>query len=130
MLEGGVAFNSELFGIARTLLRAGDERPKPNGERLREFAESSRESLELGLFSDKPIYEDLEELELAESLTYLAEELGATNSLVQQILAGKSPRDRATQLITGTKVGDVGLRYPWAAKLDLCFPNPYPHPLG
>src|ERR1041385_5531193 len=36
-LEGGAAFNSELFHIARTLLRAAEERPKPNGERLREF---------------------------------------------------------------------------------------------
>src|SRR5687767_3693758 len=44
LLEGGSAFGSELFGIARTLLRAAEERPKPNGERLREFVESSRDS--------------------------------------------------------------------------------------
>jgi len=54
------------------LLRAAEERPKPNGERLREFNEAGRESLELALFSDKPIYNDLEELQLADSLTYLA----------------------------------------------------------
>jgi hypothetical protein len=110
LIEAGTAFNSELFGIARTLLRAGDERPKPNGERLREFTESGRESLELQLFSDKPIYNDLEELQLADSLTYLAEDVGVTNTLAQQILAGKSPRDRAAQLIGGTKVHDVGFR--------------------
>jgi hypothetical protein len=110
LLEGGSAFGGDLFGIARTLLRAGDERPKPNGERLREFVESSRESLELQLLSDKPIYDDLEDLLLADSLTYLAEELGATNALVQRILEGKSPRARATQLITGTKVKDVAFR--------------------
>jgi hypothetical protein len=110
LIEGGGAFNSELFGIARTLLRAGEERPKPNGERLREFVESGRESLELGLFSDKPIYTDLEELQFADSLSYLAEEMGATNALVQQILAGKSPRARASQLISGTQVKDVGFR--------------------
>ena len=110
LLEGAGAFNSELLRIARTLLRAADEKPKPNGERLREFVESGRESLELQLFSDKPIYNDLEELQLADSLTYLAEELGATNQLVQQILAGKSPRERATQLITGTRVNDVAFR--------------------
>ena len=110
LIEAGTAFNSELFGIARVLLRAGEERPKPNGERLREFVESGRESLELQLFSDKPIYNDLEELQLADSLTYLAEELGVTNSLAQQILAGKSPRDRAAQLISRTKVHDVAFR--------------------
>src|SRR5205085_770528 len=60
LLEGGGAFHSQLFGIARTLLRAAAERPKPNGERLREFGESARESLELQLLSEKPIYNDLE----------------------------------------------------------------------
>ena len=110
LIEGGGAFNSELFGIARTLLRAAEERPKPNGERLREFADSGRQSLELELFSEKPIYDDLENLLLADSLTYLAEELGATNALVQRILAGSSPRQRATRLITGTKVKEVSVR--------------------
>jgi hypothetical protein len=110
LIEGSGAFNSELFGIARTLLRAAEERPKPNGERLREFVESGRESLELQLFSDKPIYNDLEELQLADSLTLLVEEMGATNKLAQQILAGRSPRERATELISSTKVKDVSLR--------------------
>jgi len=110
LLEAGMAFNSQLFGIARTLLRAGEERPKRNGERLREFGESSRQSLELQLFSTKPIYDDLEELTLADSLTLLAEELSATNKLVQQVLAGKSPQERAAELIHGTKVKDVAVR--------------------
>jgi hypothetical protein len=110
LLEAGMAFNSELFGIARTLLRAGEERPKPNGERLREFTEAGRESLELQLFSEKPIYTDLEELQLADSLTYLVEDLGATNQTVQQILGGKSPRERASELVHRTKVNDVSLR--------------------
>src|SRR5438552_761618 len=36
LLEVGHGFYSDLFGIARTLLRAADEKPKPNPERLRE----------------------------------------------------------------------------------------------
>lgn len=110
LLEGGQAFNSESFHLARTLLRAGDERPKPNGERLREFSDSRRESLELDLFSEKPIYPDFEMLTLADSLTILAGQLGASDPLVQKILAGKSPRDRAAELINGTKVREVGFR--------------------
>jgi len=109
-LEGGLGFNCDSFGLARTLLRAGDERPKPNGERLREFSDSGKASLELGLFSEKPIYTDLEILTLADSLTFLAGQLGATNAVVQKILAGKSPRDRAVDLINGTKVRDVAFR--------------------
>jgi hypothetical protein len=110
LLEGGAAFSSELFSIARTLLRAGEEQPKPNGERLREFAESGRESLELALFSDKPIYPDLEELQLTDSLTYLAEELGSSSPLVHKVLGGKSPNTRAVELIKGTQVNDVAFR--------------------
>jgi hypothetical protein len=109
-LEAGLGFNADSFGIARTLLRAGDERPKPNGERLREFAESGRESLELALFSEKPIYSDLEILTLTDSLTFLAGQFGATDSLVKKVLNGKSPRDRATELIQKTKVRDVAFR--------------------
>jgi len=110
LLEGGTAFNCESFGIARTLLRAAEERPKPNGERLREFTESAKESLELNLFSEKPIYPDMEILTLADSLTFLAGQLRVTDPLVEKILAGHSPRERAAELIGGTKVREVAFR--------------------
>ena len=110
LLESGQAFNCDSFRIARILLRAGDERPKPNGERLREYSDSGKVSLELSLFSEKPIYTDVEILTLADSLTFLAGELGDDDPLVQQILAGKSPRDRAVELINTTKVRDVPFR--------------------
>ena len=110
LLESAAAFQCESFGIARTLLRAGDEHPKPNGERLREFSDSGKASLELHLFSGMPIYTDLEILSLADSLTFLAGQLGVSDSLVQKVLAGKSPRDRAAELVNGTKVRDVALR--------------------
>src|SRR6185503_19732713 len=110
ILEAGLGFNCESFSIARTLLRAGDERPKPNGERLREFADSSRASLELDLFSEKPIHTDLEIVTLTDSLTFLAGQFGSSESLVQRILSGKSPRARAAELINTTKVRDVAFR--------------------
>lgn len=110
LLESAHGFSSELFGIARKLLRAADEFAKPNGERLREYAEAGRESFELELFSDKPIYKDLETLELADSLTFLAEKLGYRDPVVQRVLAGKSPRARAAELIGGTKLEDVAER--------------------
>jgi hypothetical protein len=107
LLELGQAFQSELFDIAQTLVRAAEEYPKPDGERLREFAEAGRASLEMGLFSDKPIHDDLEILRLADSLTYLAEQLGARNPTVLKVLAGKSPRARAAELITGSRLRSV-----------------------
>jgi len=110
LLESAQAFSCESFRIARTLLRAGDERPKPNGDRLNEFSDSARTSLELALFSKKPIYTDLETLTLADALTFAATELGVDDPLIQKILAGKSPRDRAVELINGTRVRDVAFR--------------------
>lgn len=110
LLENAAAFNSDSFAIARQLLRAGEERPKPNGERLREYSDARRESFEQELFSDKPIHTDLEIVLLSDSLTAFVEQLGATDPLVQSVLAGKSPRARAAELINTTKVRDVAFR--------------------
>jgi hypothetical protein len=110
LLENAAAFNSASFGIARDLLRAAEERTKPSGERLREYADARLPSFEFRLFSDEPIYEDLETLKLADGLTFLATSLGAENELVKHVLAGKSPRDRAFELVSGTKVRDVAFR--------------------
>ena len=60
MLESGRAFRSDLFGIARTLVRLAEESEKPNAQRLREYGESHLESLKQELFSEAPIYDDLE----------------------------------------------------------------------
>jgi hypothetical protein len=109
--RGGLGFDSRLFKMARTLVRAAVERPKPNGERLAEFRDSNRAPLELQLFSPAPIYDDVEELELADSLTDLATRLGPEDLLVKQILAGKSPRERASELVSGTKLKDVAIRH-------------------
>jgi hypothetical protein len=110
LLEGEHGFAGDSFAIARTLLRAGEERPKPNGERLSEFGDANRQPLELDLFSDKPIHPDLEILKLADSLTFLAEQLGYQDSLVQAVFAGKAPRVRAAELIQGSKVREPAFR--------------------
>jgi hypothetical protein len=103
-------FYSTLFKYARRLLRAGDERPKPNGERFPEFRDSNKESLELDLFGTQPIYEDLEQIMLTDSLTDLATRFGYDDPLVQKVLGGKSPTARALDLVTGTKLKDVAVR--------------------
>lgn len=110
LLEGAQAFNCESFGLARALLRSAAERVKPNGERLREFSDANKVSFELALLSPRPIYEDLEILTLADSLTFLCSELGIEDPLVQKLLAGKSPGERAVELIQGTRVRDVSFR--------------------
>jgi len=107
LLENGAGFMCDQFSIARTLLRAAEEKPKPNGERLREFADSNLAPLELRLFSEEPIYNDFEILKLTDSLTFLAEQMGYNDPLVQKVLDGKSPQQRAYDLVSGTKLNDV-----------------------
>ena len=103
-------FAGNLFKYARLLVRAADERPKPNGERFEEFRDSGRESFELDLFSESPIYDEYEKLRLTDSLTDLTTEFGVDDPLVKTVLAGKSPSARAQELIAGTKVKDVAFR--------------------
>lgn len=103
-------FYSDLFKYARRLLRAGEERPKPNGERFPEFRDSNRESLELDLFSTEPIYDDLEQVMLTDSLSDLTTRFGFNDPLVQKVLAGKSPTARAAELVKGTKMKDPAVR--------------------
>jgi Peptidase S46 len=109
-LEGGFAFNSHAFDKARTLLRLAEESTKPNAERLREYRESNLESLEQELYSEAPIYEDLEITNLADSLAHWMETLGPDNPLVVQVLDGKSPQARAAELVRGSKLNDVAVR--------------------
>jgi hypothetical protein len=99
-----------LLGIARQLYRSATEKAKPSGQRLREYRDSNRASFELELFSGEPIYDDLEQARLAAYLTQLSTELGADDPVVKAALAGKSPRERATELVVGTKVKTVAVR--------------------
>jgi hypothetical protein len=108
--RGPRAFYGNLFKYARLLLRAVTERTKPNGERIPEFRDSARESLELELFSTEPVYDDYEILRLTDSLTDFASQFGANDPLVQNVLAGKSPHARAAELVSGTKLKDAAVR--------------------
>ncbi len=110
------AFYSTLFKYARLLTRAIDERAKPNGERIAAFRDSAKESLELELFSSEPVYDDYEILRLTDSLTDFAEKFGGNDSLVKQVLAGKSPHARAVELVSGTRLKDVEFRKDLYAK--------------
>jgi len=62
------------------------------------------------LYSDAPIYTDLETVKLADSLGMMTEMLGADHEMVKKILNGRSPRDRAAELVKGTSLAKVDER--------------------
>ncbi len=103
-------FRSDLSRTARTLVRLAEEKPKPNGERLREFRDTALPSVMNNLYSPEPIYDIQQIDQIASGLTYMATTLGADDPVVVATLAGKSPRARAHELVTGTKLKDIAER--------------------
>jgi hypothetical protein len=110
IIDLGAGFNTTLFAFARTIVRLAAESEKPNAQRLPEYTDARRASVMAGLLSPAPIHEDFEKLKLTDSLGFMVELLGADHPLVKQVLDGKSPEARATELIEGTKLKDPEYR--------------------
>jgi hypothetical protein len=98
--------NGKLFSFARTLLRSQEERTRPNHERLREYFDSNKGSLELALFSEAPVHSDFDQVKLEDGFLFMCEVLGSSNRLVQIILQNRSPKEAAAALVAGTKLSD------------------------
>jgi hypothetical protein len=114
-LESQWGFNSGLFDTARDLVRMAEESTKPNAQRLPEYTDANRESLEQNLYSPAPIYDDFEKMKLADGFALMRDEMGADNEIVKRVLQGKTPEARAEELISGTKLKDVDARKKIAA---------------
>ncbi len=108
-LERRGAFRGDLAGIARTLVRAGAERAKPNESALREYRDSALPSLEQDLFSTAPVYKSLEKALLADSISEAVEKMPGS-ALLKRVLNGKTPAQMADTLIDNTRLDDVAVR--------------------
>ena len=109
-LDLAAAFNTTYFNTARTIVRLAQESEKPDADRLPEYTTARRPSVERALFTETPVYDDFETLKLAASLKLMRDVYGANDPLVQKVLAGKTPEERAAELIKGTRLKDVGFR--------------------
>jgi hypothetical protein len=110
MKEGRDGFESELFTLARHLVRAAEELPKPNAERLREYTEAQLPSLRQQLVREAPVPPELEVARLTFGLNRLRETLGADDPFVRAVLGREAPAELAHKLVTGTKLHDVKVR--------------------
>ncbi len=110
MLKQTISLRCELFDLAETIVLLAAEEKKPNQDRLSEFTDAGRESLLQRLLSEAPLYRDLEMTKLADELGRMIELRGANDPLVVSMLSGKGPRDRAAELIAGTKIDEVPFR--------------------
>ena len=109
-MEVGAAFSGTLFNYARALVRAAAERAKPNEERLRGYTEAALPRTQQMVLAERPIYPELEELQLAFSLDKMREFLGPDSPFVHQILGMKSPDALAAELVSGTRLADPQAR--------------------
>jgi len=109
-LEIGRGVNSDLFHIARALVRLAAESEKPNEKRLREFADSNLPMVKMEILSPAPVYDDLEQVKLAFSLGKMREELGPDDALIKKVLGKESPRELAARLLKASKLKDVKVR--------------------
>lgn len=98
---------SELFGLARAIVRYADESPKPNGERLKEFTDARLPQLKSRVLANTPIYDEFEIATLTYSLTKVREDLGADHPFIKRVFGNKSPAEIATAAIKGTRLKDI-----------------------
>ncbi|HET8548609.1 MAG TPA: S46 family peptidase [Bryobacteraceae bacterium] len=110
MIEKNRGFRSRLYTLAKNLVRAAEELPKPNEKRLPEFTDAKLPELREDLFSPAPIYNELQIETLTFSLTRLREELGPDDAFVRELLGRRSPREVAAELVNRTQLKDVAFR--------------------
>src|SRR5204863_3282759 len=103
-------FSSELFDIARNVLRLPEEMQKPSEKRLREYRDSALPSLQQSMYSTAPVTDSLEIAELALNFRFMRQELGPDNELVKKVLERKSPEQAAEDYVKTSKLKDVAER--------------------
>jgi hypothetical protein len=118
LLERNAGRGSDLFPIARDVLRLAQERRKPNDQRLREFRESALPSLEQSLYSPAPITPSKEIAMIANYLRFMEKEFGAADPVVKAALDGATPEQAAARYVNTSKLADVELRKKLSANAD------------
>ena len=109
-IENAAGFSSALFRNARVLLRAADERLKPNKDRLREFTDVELPRMQQDLYAQVPVYPEFEQMTLSFSLERMREWLGPDHSVVRSLMSKESPDALATRLIAETQLNDASYR--------------------
>jgi hypothetical protein len=109
MMEARAGIGSSLMRYARALVRAAEERGKPNGERLPEYTDSRLALLSKSILDPAPVYPDLERLTLEFWLSKLRENLTADAPGTKTFLGKDSPETLAARLAS-SKLGDPAVR--------------------
>lgn len=109
MQESRAGFRSELFAYARAIVRAAQERAKPNAERLTGYTDSQLPLLEKQVLDAAPVYPALEQAALEFWLSKLREYLTADAPATRIFLGKDSPEVLAARLAK-SGLGNPALR--------------------
>jgi hypothetical protein len=101
---------SDLFDYALTLVRAAEERAKPNTERLPGYSDSALPLLEKQTLDARPVYPWLDRLTMEWSMLKAREYLGPDHAQVKLLLGKESPENLAKRLVTGSSLADPAVR--------------------
>ena len=102
--------SGELMSYALRLVRAAEERGKPDGERLPGYSDSALPLLEKQVLDARPLFGWLEQLRIEWSLLKAREYLGADHAQTRLLLGKESPQGLAARLVGGTRLGDAAVR--------------------
>lgn len=116
LLDEAWGFDTGFFRAAREHVRLAQERAKAPQERMAGFDDAFLARLERQVVSGAPRKSRYDELKLANSLALLKEVLGDAHPAVKAALAGKSPAERAAELMSQTRLDDVAFRKSLAAE--------------
>ncbi len=101
---------SQLLGYAGQIVQYVAEVKKPNEQRYEEYVDANLDSLRNALFSPAPVYEDLEQVTLADQMQLALDTLGADHPFVKQLLQGRGPAEAARAALAGTRLADPAAR--------------------
>jgi hypothetical protein len=108
-MELRAGIGSTLFSYGRNLVRAAQERAKPNGDRLPDYTDSRLPLLEKRVLDAEPVYPEVEQLALEFWLSKLRENLTADAPGTKTFLGKDSPETLSARLAT-SKLCDPALR--------------------
>lgn len=106
----GLFRRSDLLEYAIALVRAAEERTKPNSERLPEYTDQALVRVQQQISAPVPVYKDLEELKLRWLLSSTRRQLGVDDPFVRKMLGKDSPEELANRLVSGTHLDDAKVR--------------------
>jgi len=104
------SLDARLPTIALTIVQYVAEIKKPDGERLDGFHDSELDSLQFRLFSPAPIYPGLETARMIGAMEMAQQELGPDDPWVKIVVDGRSHKEVAAGLVSGTKLADPAFR--------------------